>query len=40
MTIILIATGVLTAGLLTLGILLKVILTTYQTIEEMELSEL
>jgi hypothetical protein len=34
MTIILIAIGVLMAGLLTLGILLRAILTIYQTIEE------
>ena len=40
MTIILIATAVLTAGLLILATLLKAILTTYQTLEEMELSEL
>ncbi len=34
MTIILIATGVLMAGLLMLGTLLKAILTIYQTLEE------
>jgi hypothetical protein len=40
MTIILIATGVLMAGLLTLGILVKENLTIYQTLDEMESSEL
>jgi hypothetical protein len=40
MTIILIAIGSLMAGLLTLATLLKAVLTTYQTIEQAELSEL
>jgi hypothetical protein len=35
MTIILVAIGILMAGLLTLGILLRAILTIYQTAEEL-----